>query len=84
MGNCCFPRVTMNDHVLDERLKPSGKITLIYSEEFSCYIIRLDLEGYEKLFFRLWEPGKQSPYISESETVSSDSGIDGPDFDCTQ
>ena len=48
------------------------------------YLIRLDLEGYEKFFFRLWEPGKQSPYISESETVSSDSGIDVPDFDFTQ
>ena len=35
-------------------------------------------------FFRLWEPGEQSPYISESEIVSSDSGTDVPGFDFTQ
>ena len=53
MENYCFSRVTVNDHLLDERLKPSDKITLNYSENFSCYIIRLDLEGCEKYFVRL-------------------------------
>ena len=68
----------MEDNVIgDERLSPEGKITLIFSEESNCYMIRFNLRNFEKYYFRLWLEEEQSPYVTESDFDSgSDSWID--------
>ena len=52
-----------------------GKISFIFSEEFDCYMLRVDLEN-KKYFLRLLPEGKQSPYATDSCVYSdSDSGV---------
>ena len=34
----------------DERLIPEGQISLIFSEEFNCYMIKDDLRNFEKYY----------------------------------
>ena len=45
MENCCFPssgKVRIENNVVgDNRLIPESKITLFYSEEFTCYMLTL-------------------------------------------
>ena len=50
MGNCCFPnRIKIKDNVVgDERLIPEDQISLIFFEEFNCYMIKVDLRNFEK------------------------------------
>ena len=48
MRNCCFScsgvRVKIEDNVVgDDRLIPEGKISLFYSEEFSCYNLHVTI-----------------------------------------
>ena len=59
MGNCYFSnKVEIEDNVVgDDRLIQEGKISLIYPEEFNCYMIKFDLANFEKYFFRLWPEG---------------------------
>ena len=41
MGNCCFPggQIEIKNNVVgDDRLTPEGEISVIYSEEFNCYM----------------------------------------------
>ena len=55
MGSCCscFSTVKIEDDVVgSEGLK--GKISFIFSEEFDCFMLRVDLGNYEKYFFRVW------------------------------
>ena len=48
----------IEDNVVgDDRLIQEGKISLIYPEEFNCYMIKFDLANFEKYFFRLWPEG---------------------------
>ena len=81
MGNFCFPiNVQLKDYVIDdERLHPEGELTLYFSEEFDCYMMRFDLKNFEKYYFRLWPEGQQFPYVSSSDS-DSDSGVDVPDL----
>ena len=83
MGNCCFSnKVEIEDNVVgDDRLIQECKISLIYPEEFNCYMIKFDLANFEKYFFRLWPEGWRSPYVSDSSDYDSesDSGVDVPD-----
>ena len=89
MGNCCFRGSSSNkikienNAVGDDRLIPEGAITLFYSEEFDCYMLKFELQNFEMYSFRLWPQGQRSPYVSddsEYSTATDDSGIDFPDF----
>ena len=83
MGNCCFPnKIGIEDNVVgDERLIPEGEISLIFSEKFNCYMLRLYLRNFEKYYFRLWTEGERSPYVTDSTDYSdSNSRVDVPDF----
>ena len=72
---CCFSTVKIRDDVVaKETLIPKGQIAFIFSEEFNCYMLRVDLENYEKYFIRLWAEGEQSPCVSdESDESDNDS-----------
>ena len=86
MGNCCFSggnaKVKIEDNVVGEnRLIPESKITLFYSDEFDCSMLRFELRNFEMFSFRLWPQRQCSPYVSDtSEYSSDDSAIDFPDF----
>ena len=89
MGNCGFcgsssNKIKIEENVVgDDRLIPEGAITLFYSEEFDCYILRFELRNIETYSFRLWPQGQRSPYVSDDSEYSSaadNSGIDFPDF----
>ena len=86
MGNCCFPssgKVRIGNNVVcDDRLIPEGKITLFYSEEFTCYMLKFELGNFEMYYFRLWPEGQRSPYdfFEYSTDTTDDSGIDFPDL----
>ena len=60
MVNCCFPNKTeIEDNVVgDEKLISESKISLNFSEEFNCYLLRFDLRNFEKYYFRLWTERK--------------------------
>ena len=72
---CCFSTVKIEDDVVAQKtLIPKGQIAFIFSEEFNCYMLRVDLENYEKYFIRLWAEGEQSPCVSdESDESDNDS-----------
>ena len=80
MGNCCFSnKVGIEDNVVGYiRLIPEDKISLIYSEEFNCYMIKLDLANLEKCFFRFWPEGQRSSYVSDSSDYDYESDV--PDY----
>ena len=82
MGNCCFPRkIQIEDRVAgDEKLNFEGEISLFFSEEFDCYMLRFRLRNFEQYCYRLCPEGHRSPYITDSDSDSgSDSGVDAPD-----
>ena len=51
MGNCRFPssgKVSIKNNVVgDDRLISEGKITLFYSEKFTCYMLKFELGNFE-------------------------------------
>ena len=81
MGNCCFPsKIQLEDKVAgDERLIPEGEISLFFSEEFDCYILRFRLRNFEQYCDSLWPEGQRSSYITDSDSdFGSDSIVDVP------
>ena len=90
MGNCCFHgsssnKIKIEDNVVgDDRIIPEGAITLFYSKEFDCYMLRFELRNFETYSFRLLPQGQRSSYVSDDSEYSSaadNSGVDFPDFD---